>query len=124
MPNQQNYRAIFFWTLACVNGIRFLNCGWTFGIFNSVQSYLQNYIFPERSSGEISLIASITAIGDTVGSVIGGPMAKTYGRRKSLIIGEYIFILGTFLTLISQYRTMVMGRRNGLCCQSCDRNVP
>lgn len=77
---------------------------------NSVIDYLNFYIFPEVGTYQIALLAAILVIGAIFGAALGGPLSSYFGRRKGLLIGDLIALVGVGLTMIESYESIVIGR--------------
>jgi len=58
----------------------------------------------------LSLIAAILVVGAMIGALSGGPLSARYGRRKMLLIGDMISIVGALLCMVEVYPIMIIGR--------------
>jgi len=83
---------------------------YNFSIFNSLQEYLEKYIFPTISTTEISFIASSLDFGAIIGSLLAGIFVSKWGRRKTMIVADIVGIIGSTLTLIAVFEVMLLGR--------------
>lgn len=104
------YRKGVAWSQNFLSSLAYLTWGYAIGVSNSVLEYLEKVIFPGISDSKLSFIASILTIGATVGAMIGSKLSIKYGRRKVLLIGDIIFLIGAILTLIESYGAIVTGR--------------
>jgi SP family arabinose:H+ symporter-like MFS transporter len=77
---------------------------------NSVIDYLRYFVFPEISTYQIALLAAILLIGALSGAIMGGPLSSNFGRRKVLLIGDILALIGVGLTMIERYETIIVGR--------------
>ncbi|XP_075973562.1 facilitated trehalose transporter Tret1-like isoform X2 [Anticarsia gemmatalis] len=63
--------------------------------------FYNNEIIPNITSSEISWVVSIVAPGLVPGSLIASRIADSYGRRVSLLISAFPFIVGTVFILFA-----------------------
>ena len=64
--------------------------GYNTGVMNAPQSV----VFPGHSTMEWSLAVSAFAIGGPFGSIIGGMLANQMGRRGTMVLTSWIFLIG------------------------------
>ena len=59
----------------------------------------------------MNLIQKKKKKGGMIGSLIGGKLSDKLGRRKALLVDDFIFIVGTVLcTFAPRYAILVIGR--------------
>ena len=64
-----------------------------------------------KSPNDVQLVISTIFFGMSFGLLLYGPISDSYGRKKPLYFGIAIFILGSFLSLISKDMSlMLIGR--------------
>lgn len=73
--------------------------GYDTGIIGGAALYFEND-FPSITPGEKEMIVSLAVIGAGVGAVIMGPVSDNYGRKISMLIGDWLFGLGALLVII------------------------
>ncbi|EGR29453.1 major facilitator superfamily protein, putative [Ichthyophthirius multifiliis] len=82
------------------------------GLFNNLSDHL-DYIYSWNLEQKILYISLINSLPQFVAAIIalfGGKWAQKHGRRKLLIIFNYISVLGTGVTLIKHTYALVAGR--------------
>mmetsp|Transcript_12275 Transcript_12275/g.10573 ORF Transcript_12275/g.10573 Transcript_12275/m.10573 type:complete len:406 (-) Transcript_12275:651-1868(-) len=79
-------------------------------IFNSLKSYLEEYVFTDASKGMISLLAAGPPLGAAIISLFTGSLAKKYGRRKIFMLSDVFSIIGVALTMSSDFIGFLIGR--------------
>src|SRR5689334_10607967 len=83
---------------------------YVFVVFNSAQMLIQNYIFPDASTGALSLMASSPFLGGTFGALFTEAIGKKLGRRSTLILADTISIIGTLMTMVFNFPLTIVGR--------------
>jgi len=102
---------LLFATLASVNAnLGFLFFDYNLSIFNNLLPFLASYIFPGQSPGVITFIASAPIITAAIAATTGGPLVAKFGRRKMMIIHDFIGIIGVILTLVASLPVIIVGR--------------
>jgi len=81
-----------------------------YSVFNSLQLYLEEFVFPGASTSTMSWIASSLDAGAIAGSVIGGILTNKLGRRQAMLWSDVLGVIGVTLTLIASLPTMIIGR--------------
>jgi len=104
------YRKFYVFGSIFTGAIGFFEWGYALTVFNSVLSYFEDFLFPGYSNSKLSFIASILTIGGIGGALVGGHTSMKWGRRKVLLVTEFIFLLGAGLTVISNYVFILIGR--------------
>jgi len=81
---------------------------------------------PTKRDSEKSLIGSMLAIGALVGGFLGEPCNKMFGRRISLIIYGFPFVVGWILMATAKGVAMLVAGRllTGLCCGLASGTAP
>lgn len=79
--------------MAAIGGFLF---GYDTGVIGGANLYF-HLDFPHITSEQKEMIVSLTVIGAAVGSLLIGPIADNYGRKITIIIADFLFILGAFL---------------------------
>ena len=103
-----NKKFVVFAILNCA--ISFGQWGYFFTLFNTLQSYFQNYVFPDASMNEISLIGSIPNFGGAIGAVLAESVVCKLGRWKTMVLTDIICIFGVSLTMIANLKILILGR--------------
>jgi len=83
---------------------------YNFSIFNSLQDYLGDYIFPNASTTTISLIQSFINIGSIIGALIAGTLVSRLGRRRTMVIADILGIIAVGLMLVRNLPVLLVGR--------------
>jgi len=110
MRNHKKYNLLYAIFAALNSNLGFFFFDYNLSIFNSLLVYLQNYIFPDASSGIITFIASAPIITAAIAALFSGPLAKKIGRRKVMMISDLLAIIGVVLTLFASLPVMIIGR--------------
>ena len=105
-----NYRRLFVYLLSANAACGYAYWSYNLSIFNSLQIYLQTYIFPDASTQIISLVASFLSLGAIFGALLAIPMMNKWNRRKTMLIADVFGIIGLILTVIATLPTMLIGR--------------
>ena len=105
-----SYNHAYVWLVIIVASLGCIQWGYTDTIPSSVIGYIGDFLFPGISVSKLSLIASILPIGGALGALLGGRLATKFGRRKILLVTDFITLVGVPLTLISNYESIVIGR--------------
>ena len=73
--------------------------GYDTGIIGGAALYFSDD-FHDITSGQKEMIVSLAVIGAGVGAVIMGPLSDNYGRKISMMIGDWLFGFGALLVLL------------------------
>jgi len=105
-----SYNPWVVYSLLFTGACGFIQWGFFLSVSGSALKYFQNVSFEGISDGRLSLIASMLTIGAAFGAFIGGPLATRIGRRLTLLIGDFIMLVGIALTLVEKYGCIITGR--------------
>jgi len=107
---KQNFHKGFvvFAVLNC--GISFAQWGYFFTLFNTLQSHFQNYVFPDASVNEISMIGSSPNFGGAIGCILAETLVNRYGRWKTMVLTDIIVLFGVVLTMVANLPVLILGR--------------
>jgi len=90
--------------------------GYVNSVFNPLQAYLQNVVYPEISKNLLYLMVSIVPAGAAVGAIVAGSLALKLGRRQALVITDIISVCAIMLTLMRNEYCLLIGRLiSGFC---------
>lgn len=73
--------------------------GYDTGIIGGAALYFTDD-FPDITSGQKEMIVSLAVIGAGVGAVIMGPVSDNFGRKISMMIGDWLFGFGALLVFV------------------------
>jgi len=90
--------------------ISFGQWGYFFTLFNTLQSYFQNHVFPDASMNEISLIGSIPNFGGALGAILAESFVGKFGRWKTMVLTDVICLFGVALTMVANLKILILGR--------------
>ncbi|CAE6440057.1 unnamed protein product [Rhizoctonia solani] len=103
---------VYTWLCGCFAALGSILFGYDLGIIASVlpsETFLETVGHP--SENEIGLITSLFLLGAFFGSAPSGVIADAIGRRKAIVVGCIIFIIGgTLQTAAQSLRMMMAGR--------------
>lgn len=91
----------------------FFLMGYFMSVINTLQNYLTYVVFQWDSATATSVTSwlnSSCTIGAGIGAFTGGKLAKTFGRRNSMIFTDILGIVAVILTLITNVPVMMIGR--------------
>jgi SP family facilitated glucose transporter-like MFS transporter 3 len=88
------------------------------GFNTSVLNAPEAVVFPGHSTLSWSLAVSAFAIGGPVGSIAGGFMANIYGRKGTMMINTWIFLLGGIIMTIARNVGWLVVARFVIGCSS------
>ncbi|MBB6241465.1 sugar porter family MFS transporter [Rhodanobacter sp. MP1X3] len=97
---------IFTCILAALAGLMF---GLDIGVISGATQFIQKDF--NINNHAIELIVSAMTLGAAIGALLAGWMSSALGRKKSLIIGAIIFILGSLLCAFSWSPITLIGSR-------------
>jgi len=109
-PSTNNYRKGRVYAQTVNVSLGFAFWAYNFSIFNTLQDYIQTFIFPGASTNAMSWIASSLDAGAIVGALIGGQLVAKLGRRKTMLFSDVVGVLGSSLTLVASLPCMIVGR--------------
>lgn len=91
---QQKYDFAHVLKLTLVATISCFLTGYNIGVVNSsLDNVAETLNWGDLKSTYISLCNALFAVGGTIGSMVSGKLANKYGRRKGMIICDYVSIL-------------------------------
>ncbi|KEP53333.1 MFS sugar transporter [Rhizoctonia solani 123E] len=103
---------VYTWLCGCFAALGSILFGYDLGIIASVlpsETFLDTVGHP--SDNEIGLITSLFLLGAFFGSAPSGVIADAIGRRKAIVVGCIVFIIGgTLQTAAQSLRMMMAGR--------------
>lgn len=110
--NPQKGGRWFIWTLAASAGLGGLLFGYDTGVISStlvsLHSDLSNHPLSAFDKG---LITSCTSLSAFFASPVAGVLADKYGRKRTLLVADFLFILGAFWQAVTTSIVgMVAGR--------------
>ena len=109
-PPVINYRKKRVYAQTINVSLGFAFWAYNFSIFNTLQDYIQTFIFPGASTSAMSWIASSLDAGAIVGALIGGQLVAKLGRRRTMQCSDVVGVLGSSLTLVASLPCMIVGR--------------
>lgn len=110
MSASLDYRLGILYFIAFNSSLGNLAWGYSIGIFNSVRSYFQTYLFPDANNSEIAFLATCLVIGASIGSYFCGQVISHIGRRRTLMMCDIISIVGLCLSMIQSLPAITLGR--------------
>lgn len=86
--------------------------GYNEAVFDTLEEEIRNVFHWEEDEGEtiIMLISTMITIGAAIGSLLGGLITSSLGRKASLVLLDIISIIGTVLTIIENPYIIIVGR--------------
>ena len=97
---------LFSATIACFGSVLF---GFNSAVISGAQLFLKDEF--SLSSWKIGFLVSNLVLGAAIGAAIGGEFADKYGRKTTLLITSMIFIVGTFVIVLSEiFYQILIGR--------------
>mmetsp|Transcript_19839 Transcript_19839/g.16991 ORF Transcript_19839/g.16991 Transcript_19839/m.16991 type:complete len:253 (+) Transcript_19839:145-903(+) len=90
--------------------------GYIMGIFNTAQSYMTTVVYPDMSDTVEYLMTSFVPLGAGVGAYLAGHLSQKTGRRKAMLITDFISIVGVAIQLLPNVYLLLTGR---LICGFC-----
>ncbi|CAE7199104.1 unnamed protein product [Rhizoctonia solani] len=103
---------VYTWLCGCFAALGSILFGYDLGIIASVlpsENFLDTVGHP--SDNEIGLITSLFLLGAFFGSAPSGVIADSIGRRKAIVVGCIVFIIGGTLQTAAQNLSMMMAGR-------------
>ena len=111
---QYKTRPIFFMCINAALGAFFF--GYVISVFNPIQQFIQQNVFPRTSKHILYLMTSFTPLGGAFGAISATTLASRFGRRKIMLITDVCSIIGVILTLLNEQYLLLLGRLiTGLC---------
>jgi len=110
IKKRKMYRKRKIYIMAINSALGYGYWAYNFSIFNSLQEYLADYIFPNASTTTVSLIQSFINIGSIIGALIAGSLVSRLGRRKSMLLADVFGIIAVGLMLIKSLPVLLIGR--------------
>lgn len=110
MQATPDYRKDLLYLIAFNSSLGSLAWGYCIGIFNSIRTYLQTYLFPDANNNEIAFLASSLVIGASIGSYFCGKIVSRIGRRKTLLLCDIVSIVGSCFSMVHSLGSMTLGR--------------
>ena len=87
--------------------------GYMLSVINILQGYLTFVVFnwdTATATQNTSFLNSVATIGAGMGAFLGGNIAKSLGRRRSMILTDLISIVAVLMTLFANVPIMILGR--------------
>ncbi len=106
----QKYNILFITFATLTANMGFLLFDYNMSVFNSVRPYMNEYVFPDASSGVLSFIPSASTITAAIASIFAGSLCAKYGRRKIMLLSDINAIVGVILTLVASLPAVIIGR--------------
>lgn len=107
------YRPVYTWAAILSSTLGMFVFGYVLSAINPIQTFLTQVTFDWNSStatSYTSLFNSLVTIGAGVGAFLGGPMAKYFGRRRTMLFNDCLLIFGAIFTLFANVGTIMFGR--------------
>jgi len=98
---------------ACMGSFFF---GYTLGVFNPIQKYIQTNVYPDIPTWLLYFATSLVPLGAGIGAVTSGSISSNFGRKKAMIITDLIAAVGVAVQLLNSQYLLVLGR---LICGYC-----
>lgn len=90
--------------------------GYVMGLFNTAQDYITKVVYPDISDAVTYLMTSFVPMGAGVGAYLAGPLAESLGRRKLMLVTDFVSIVGTIIQLLPSPYFLLVGRLiSGFC---------
>ncbi len=108
MSRQRKFTSytLFVSCVAAIGGILF---GYNASVISGVLLFISNKF--QLSTFEQELIVSTLLIGALIGALIGGVIADLFGRKKTLFLTLFLFLIGILtLTMASSFNAFLIGR--------------
>jgi len=83
--------------------------GYDIGVISGALLFMQKTI--PMTDGQIGFIVGAVLTGGLVGTLVTGPLADRFGRKKTIIAACVIFVIGIFLILMSYNFVTLLGAR-------------
>ena len=119
LTKKSGYHESEVWAIVITSTLGMFVFGYLLSVINTVQSFLSVVVFKwdkETTVTYTSLLHSLVPIGAAVGAFAGGALARKVGRRKAMLITDFICLIGILLTLLESINVMLAGRfLSGLC---------
>lgn len=96
LSTERSYNLSFILQISLIVAMGGFIFGYDTGIIGGAALYFE-LDFPPITSSEKETIVSLAIIGAASGCLIMGPISDNFGRKISMIIGDFIFMLGAFL---------------------------
>jgi len=88
----------------------FLFYSYNITIFGALLPFIKNYLFPEQTEFVNTLIASCPILSAIIGALIAGYFCLRIGRRKTMILFDFIAIGGVVVSLFDVLACLFVGR--------------
>jgi len=100
--------------------------GYILSAFNPIGDFVQYHAFDHVISDTlINFMTSFVPLGAGIGALSAGKIASSIGRRKAMLLMDFIAVIGTGLTVITEPHSMVFGRLiQGFCVGANSSLVP
>ncbi len=118
--NARRHGTAFLNYLMLISGLGGLLTGVDFGIIAGALLYLDKTV--NVTEGELSFVVAMYSIGGIPASVLAGVFADWFGRKKMMIAGGLMFVVGIALVYTSQdfyslaLARLLMGLAGGVLC--------
>lgn len=111
MENHKNYKSSQVWIQAthiALSGFVFL---YSNGVFNTCQANVAASLgWGDNTDSFINLFSTLLVAGITIGCFLTGPMINYFGRRKTLIISDSLFVIFTIILVMPSTVCFGIGR--------------
>ena len=78
--------------------------GYSQGVVSSLLAFdTFNKYFNQPSAATIGIVISIQEIGAMISSIMVAKLSDKFGRKRTLLLGTFIFMIGGSLSFLSQY---------------------
>ena len=87
--------------------------GYIGGVLNTIQAYVSTNVFHWDTEEAVfygGLMNSVLCGGGAAGTLAGGVLAKTFGRRNTMIIADIIGAIGALFTTLAIFPLFLCGR--------------
>jgi sugar porter (SP) family MFS transporter len=99
----------FIWKVSFIAGLGGILYGYDVGIIAGALNFLRNTF--NLSTGMKEIVVSVVPMGTMVGAIAGGTIADRIGRRKTLMWGGVLFIVGSIVAALSPNVTTLIFAR-------------
>lgn len=109
----QGFHRSVCWGVTLTANLGMLLMGYTAGVLNTIQSYISNDVYKWNSDESIlygGLMNSMLCGGGAVGAFFGGVLAKSFGRKNTMIIADVFGVIGAACTTIASLPLLLAGR--------------